>query len=219
MFSNIGWGEILVILVVAVVILGPDRLPEATRHLAKELRKLRDWANNAQGQLKESVDEDFGDLKDLQKPVKEIARIKAMGPKAAAVHYLLDDDESILDVDPGVKELTLDLKELTGLNELDESPFQAAPDQPVRGPHESAIDASSGATTHAHSDPTSAPAAGWNGPSSTPQQAAFSSDGLAHYRPQQNTSGPATPGAPLTVGDSWEEAGADEVEISFDDED
>ena len=95
MFSNIGWGEILVILVVAVVILGPDRLPEATRHLAKGLRKLRDWANNAQGQLKESVDEDFGDLKDLQKPVKEIARIKAMGPKAAAVHYLLDDDESI----------------------------------------------------------------------------------------------------------------------------
>ena len=219
MFSNVGWGEILVILVVAVVILGPDRLPEATRHLAKGLRKLRDWANNAQGQLKENVDEDFGDLKDLQKPVKEIARIKAMGPKAAAVHYLLDDDDSILDVDLGVKDLTFDLKELTGLNELDESPFQAAPEQPVRGPHESAIDASSGATTHVHADPASAPTAGWSGPVSTPQQAAFSSDSLSHYRPQQSTSGTVAPGVPLTVGDSWEEAGADEVEISFDDED
>ncbi|MDU7193522.1 Sec-independent protein translocase protein TatB [Lawsonella clevelandensis] len=219
MFSNVGWGEILVILVVAVVILGPDRLPEATRHLAKGLRKLRDWVNNAQGQLKENVDEDFGDLKDLQKPVKEIARIKAMGPKAAAVHYLLDDDDSILDVDLGVKDLTFDLKELTGLNELDESPFQAAPEQPVRGPHESAIDASSGATTHVHADPASAPTAGWSGPVSTPQQAAFSSDSLAHYRPQQSTSGTVAPGVPLTVGDSWEEAGADEVEISFDDED
>ena len=176
-------------------------------------------ANNAQGQLKENVDEDFGDLKDLQKPVKEIARIKAMGPKAAAVHYLLDDDDSILDVDLGVQDLTFDLKELTGLNELDESPFQAAPEQPVRGPHESAIDASSGATTHVHADPASAPTAGWSGPVSTPQQAAFSSDSLAHYRPQQSTSGTVAPGVPLTVGDSWEEAGADEVEISFDDED
>ena len=41
MFSNVGWGEILVILVVAVIILGPDRLPDAARRLAKGLRKLR----------------------------------------------------------------------------------------------------------------------------------------------------------------------------------
>ena len=39
MFSNVGWGEILVILVVAVIILGPDRLPDAARRLAKGLRK------------------------------------------------------------------------------------------------------------------------------------------------------------------------------------
>lgn len=219
MFSNVGWGEILVILVVALVILGPDRLPEATRHLAKGLRKLRDWANNAQGQLKENVDEDFGDIKDLQKPVKEIARIKAMGPKAAAVHYLLEDDEAMLDVDLGVKDLSLDLKELSGLNELDESPFHSAPEQPIRGPHEDAIDAASGATTQVHSGSVAPAAADWTGPSSTPEQAAFSSNGLAHYRPQQTSSGPSMPGAPLTVGDSWQEAGADEVEISFDDED
>ncbi len=66
MFSNVGWGEILVILVAAVIILGPDRLPDAARRLAKGLRKLRDWANNAQDQLKDNVDEEFGDLKEFQ---------------------------------------------------------------------------------------------------------------------------------------------------------
>ena len=87
MFSNVGWGEILVILVVAVIILGPDRLPDAARRLAKGLRKLRDWANNAQDQLKDNVDEEFGDLKEFQETEKEISTIKTMGQKPAAMHY------------------------------------------------------------------------------------------------------------------------------------
>lgn len=204
MFSSIGWGEILVIFIVAILILGPERLPEATRYVANGLRKLRDWTNNAKEQIKEDVGEDFGDLKELQKPVKELARIKAMGPKAAAVHYLLDDDESLLDVDLGVKDLKMDLKELSGLNMLDESPFADSAPTPAQ--------------------PTLQPAAPSAPPSTlraTPEQAAFNSDSLANYRPQEVSaaSQPAAPSTPLTVGDSWNETSADDIEIIVDNKD
>ena len=60
MFSNIGWGEILVLLVIAVVLLGPERLPDAAEAFAKGIRKFRNWINDAQDQFKDT-DEDFGE--------------------------------------------------------------------------------------------------------------------------------------------------------------
>jgi Tat protein translocase TatB subunit len=43
--GNVGGGEVLVILLVALVFLGPERLPDVARQLGKamgEVRKLRD---------------------------------------------------------------------------------------------------------------------------------------------------------------------------------
>ena len=40
-FSGIGWGEILVILIVALLVLGPNRLPEIGRTLGKTVRAIR----------------------------------------------------------------------------------------------------------------------------------------------------------------------------------
>lgn len=43
--GNVGGGEILVILLVALVFLGPERLPDVARQLGKargEVRKIRD---------------------------------------------------------------------------------------------------------------------------------------------------------------------------------
>ena len=38
---NIGWGEILVILVIALLILGPRRLPDVGRSLGKAIREFQ----------------------------------------------------------------------------------------------------------------------------------------------------------------------------------
>jgi sec-independent protein translocase protein TatA len=40
-FSGIGWGEILLILVVALLVLGPNRIPEIARTLGKTVRAIR----------------------------------------------------------------------------------------------------------------------------------------------------------------------------------
>ncbi|MBB1054393.1 twin-arginine translocase TatA/TatE family subunit, partial [Dietzia sp. B44] len=37
MFTNVGWSELLVLGVIALVVLGPERLPEAARWLASAI--------------------------------------------------------------------------------------------------------------------------------------------------------------------------------------
>lgn len=41
---SVGFGEVLVVLVIALVVLGPKRLPETARALGRALRELRESA-------------------------------------------------------------------------------------------------------------------------------------------------------------------------------
>lgn len=62
MFGTIyGW-EIVVLVIAAVVILGPQRLPEYAAKLAQGVRYLRDLAEGAKGQIKEELGPSFEDV-------------------------------------------------------------------------------------------------------------------------------------------------------------
>ncbi|MGC1208620.1 MAG: twin-arginine translocase TatA/TatE family subunit, partial [Ornithinimicrobium sp.] len=52
---NLGSGEILLILILAVIILGPSKLPEYAASLARLVRNLRDMAEGAKTQIKEEM--------------------------------------------------------------------------------------------------------------------------------------------------------------------
>ncbi|MEY3012593.1 MAG: twin-arginine translocation pathway protein TatB [Pseudomonadota bacterium] len=54
---GIGGPELVVILVVALIFVGPDKLPQVARTLATGLRDLRRAANVAQAELRETVDD------------------------------------------------------------------------------------------------------------------------------------------------------------------
>jgi sec-independent protein translocase protein TatB len=54
--------KILILLVLAVFILGPERLPQYARSLAKFIKKLRAMANDAQEQMKSELGEGYEDL-------------------------------------------------------------------------------------------------------------------------------------------------------------
>lgn len=45
--GNIGIGEILIVLVIALIVLGPKRLPDAGRALGKGIREFRDSIGGA----------------------------------------------------------------------------------------------------------------------------------------------------------------------------
>ena len=56
-------GEKLLILgIIAVIVLGPERLPEYAKGLANIIKSLRRMANGAKSQMKDELGEDFEDL-------------------------------------------------------------------------------------------------------------------------------------------------------------
>ena len=60
---GIGLPELVVIAVVAVVVFGPDRLPEYARQAGRFVRQLRNLAQNAQDQLRDELGPEYADLK------------------------------------------------------------------------------------------------------------------------------------------------------------
>lgn len=65
-FLNLGWPEILIILVVALLIFGPKRLPEIGDSIGKALKKIRSSQVAAQEKIREEleIDEIEKDLRD-----------------------------------------------------------------------------------------------------------------------------------------------------------
>ena len=53
--GNVGPFEILLLLVVAIVVVGPDRLPKLLQDAARLFRQLRRMANDATSDLRESI--------------------------------------------------------------------------------------------------------------------------------------------------------------------
>ncbi len=88
--------EILVLGVLAVIIFGPEKLPEVARKAARVLNYLRNIANDAQGRLRQELGPEFADLeladlnprafvqKNLFDPVKaEVDNLNIAGDVAA----------------------------------------------------------------------------------------------------------------------------------------
>lgn len=91
MFSSIGWGELLVLLVAGLVILGPERLPGAVQWTMRSLRQVRDYASGATNQLKEDLGPDF---EDFRKPLADLNELRGMTPRSLITKHLLDGDDS-----------------------------------------------------------------------------------------------------------------------------
>ncbi|HUR49984.1 MAG TPA: twin-arginine translocase TatA/TatE family subunit [Acidimicrobiales bacterium] len=55
---NLGPMEILVVLIVALIVLGPKRLPEAGRQVGRAVAEVRRWSNTMQAEVRAVLDED-----------------------------------------------------------------------------------------------------------------------------------------------------------------
>ena len=59
---DVGLLELAVIALVAVVVLGPDKLPDLARQAAQLLHRARGLANNARDELRNELGPDYADL-------------------------------------------------------------------------------------------------------------------------------------------------------------
>ena len=88
MLFDIGPGEFLVIAIVGLLIVGPDRLPKMFAEAVKWLRFLRDQAAGARREIIAAADIDPGITDELRRSVSDIAELH---PKRLMGSILSDD--------------------------------------------------------------------------------------------------------------------------------
>ena len=93
MFANIGWGEMLLLVLIGLVVLGPERLPDAIRWVSGAIRQARDYLSGATKELREELGPEF---EDLRQPLSELQKLRGMTPRAAITKHLLEGDDSFL---------------------------------------------------------------------------------------------------------------------------
>lgn len=59
---GIGFPELLVIAFIAILVFGPDKLPEVARQAGQMARRLRVLANNARDELRTELGPEYSDL-------------------------------------------------------------------------------------------------------------------------------------------------------------
>jgi sec-independent protein translocase protein TatB len=104
---NVGLGEILAIVLVCLLLFGPDRLPEMARQVGRFLGQLRLTTQDALDQLKEEAD-----LKDLNLPDLRVGSLRAQ-----ARDYVRE----LMDVEGQMAELEQEREQLKrAIGDLDE---------------------------------------------------------------------------------------------------
>ncbi len=86
---DVGMGEFLVIAVIAIIILGPDRLPKAIADVARWVRTLRDQAASARRDIAAAADLDPNFTSEIKQSMKDLAELH---PRRLASSILSDPE-------------------------------------------------------------------------------------------------------------------------------
>ena len=96
---GVGLPEIAVILVVAIVVFGPDRLPEFARQAGRMLRQVRQFTQAARDDIREELGPEFADFD-----------LADLDPRKAVRKHILeameDDEDLVKPVRRGLRPLT-----------------------------------------------------------------------------------------------------------------
>ena len=76
---NIQGSEMIFLLLVALVILGPEKLPEAVRKFAKTYAEFKKMANGFQGEFRQALDEPMREFRETANAVRDAAKFDIDG--------------------------------------------------------------------------------------------------------------------------------------------
>ncbi|HIX79776.1 MAG TPA: Sec-independent protein translocase TatB [Candidatus Corynebacterium faecipullorum] len=134
MFSSIGWVEIFVIVLLGLVIIGPERLPGVIMDVRAAIYAARKAIANAKAELNGEMSGLGAEFDDLRVPLSQAAEWTRMGPRGVITKALFDGDDSAWD-DFNPKKMAEDIKKSTSPYEHDadmnNQPARQAPAQPA----------------------------------------------------------------------------------------
>lgn len=76
---DIGAGEFIALAILALIILGPEKLPRYAAEAARVLRRVRQMANEARADVRRELGPEFGDLS-----------LRDLNPRSVVRKHLLD---------------------------------------------------------------------------------------------------------------------------------
>jgi sec-independent protein translocase protein TatB len=81
--------EVVVLAIVGLIVLGPDRLPGLTRDAARLIRSLRDMATGARQQLRDELGPEFADVD-----------LRTLNPRTAVQRAIFGDEINLSKLNP-----------------------------------------------------------------------------------------------------------------------
>lgn len=97
---GLSWGQIAIIVLVGVFVLGPERIPTAVSWVMTSLRKVRTMAAGAQAELRREIGPELDELRrqvaDLQslKEIQDLRDLRDLHPKRLIGKNILGDEFS-----------------------------------------------------------------------------------------------------------------------------
>lgn len=82
MFNDIGALELVALVVLAVLIFGPDKLPKVIRDVSQFIRKIREFSDSAKEDIRSELGPEFKDFE-----------FEDLNPKTFVRKHVLDNDE------------------------------------------------------------------------------------------------------------------------------
>ncbi|MFD4789234.1 sec-independent translocase [Streptomyces sp. NPDC058459] len=101
MFNDIGPLELVTLIVLAVLVFGPDKLPKFIQDVSRTLRKIREFSDNAKHDIRSELGPEFKDFE-----------FEDLNPKAFLRKQLDNDDLGLKDI-RGTFDLRREMAELT----------------------------------------------------------------------------------------------------------
>ncbi|GAA2997106.1 sec-independent translocase [Streptomyces fulvorobeus] len=120
MFNDIGALELLTLVVLAVLVFGPDKLPKVIQDVTRTIRKIREFSDSAKEDIRSELGPQFKDFE-----------FEDLNPKTFVRKQLMDGDDEL-----GLKEIreSFDLrKEMAEVTDAVNGRESVSPAGPVNG--------------------------------------------------------------------------------------
>lgn len=88
---NLQGSEIIVILLLALVVLGPEKLPDAVRRFTRTYAELKKMSSGFQSELKSALDEPMREMRETANLVRDAADPKKIMAEAEAEQRVLHE--------------------------------------------------------------------------------------------------------------------------------